>query len=78
MTGGSPAPSGGQSLTPGEDDRIVETQESLRRLARALIASAVEAYELERLAEPVKAAPPPDAARTALYSRPRNRWGRAA
>jgi len=59
----------------------VGAEESLRRLARALIASALEAYELERLADP--SLPPSVSAKArsapaAMYSRHRKRWGRAA
>lgn len=56
-------------------------EESLRRLARALIASALAAYELERLAAPGiprSAATKARSARAGMYSRRRKRWGRAA
>ena len=56
-------------------------EESLSRLARALIASALEAYELQRLAAldgPLTAATKARSARAAMYSRRRKRWGRAA
>jgi hypothetical protein len=56
-------------------------EESLSRLARALIASALEAYGLQRLAaldRPLTAATKARAARAAMYSRRRKRWGRAA
>jgi hypothetical protein len=62
-------------VDPGEAD------ESLRRLARALLASALEAYELQRLAaldQPLTAATKARPARAAMYSRRRKRWGRAA
>lgn len=73
------------AATSGDLSRIgrpVEAEEeSLRRLARALIASALEAYELQRLAaldRPLTAATKARPARAALYSRRRKRWGRAA
>jgi hypothetical protein len=56
-------------------------EESLRRLAKALIASALEAYELERRATPKPprgAATKARSARAGMYSRRRKRWGRAA
>jgi hypothetical protein len=56
-------------------------EESLSRLARALIASALEAHELQRIAAakpPLSAATKARSARAAMYSRRRKRWGRAA
>ena len=41
-----------QGLPPAGSESEAEVEESLRRLARALIASALDAYETQRLAEP--------------------------
>lgn len=48
------------------------------RLARALIASATEAYEARKVVEPAKAGRAPAATPSARYSRRQKRWGRAA
>jgi uncharacterized protein (DUF2384 family) len=59
----------------------LEAEESLRRLARALIASALEVYELERLADaslPPSGSAKATSAPAAMYSRRRKKWGRAA
>lgn len=62
-----------------------DAEESLRRLARALIASALDAYELQHLMEPDPHGTSPQKAKRKLvnlsdstYNRPRKRWGRAA
>ena len=62
-----------------------DADESLRRLARALIASAVDAYELQRLIEPDPSGTSPPKVNPKLvdppdpnYNRRRGRWGRAA
>ena len=60
-----------------------EAIESLRRLARALIVSAMEAYALQRTAEPGTAPSTAVVSKPAdrpvgIYNRRRKRWGRAA
>lgn len=62
-----------------------DADESLRRLARALIASALDAYELQHLMEPDPHGMSPQKAKRKLvdpsdsnYNRRRKRWGRAA
>lgn len=70
----------GSNVAPPPSD---EATESLRRLARALIVSAMEAYSLQRKAEPSIAASAavestPADPPVAIYNRRRKRWGRAA
>ncbi len=73
------SPQGSDVGPPPSDEAI----ESLGRLARALIVSAMEAYALQRTAEPsitpsnavvFKPADRP----VGIYNRRRKRWGRAA
>ena len=77
MFRGSPK---GSDIGPPPSDEAIE---SLRRLARALIVSAMEAYALQRTAEPSIApstaveSTPADRA-VGIYNRRRKRWGRAA
>ena len=75
----------GRRKPPGGPGRGQSTdaaaEENIRRLARALIASALDAYELQRSTEPTSL--PTGGGRalplsTSMYSRPRKRWGRAA
>ena len=70
----------GSNVGPPPSD---EATESLRRLARALIVSAMEAYALQRTAEPSIALSTAVVSRPAdrpvgIYNRRRKRWGRAA
>lgn len=70
----------GSDVGPPPSDEAVE---SLRRLARALIVSAMEAYALQRTAEPSIAPSTAVVSKPAdrpagIYNRRRKRWGRAA
>ncbi len=68
----------GQSPAPDDARATAEAEESLRRLARALVACALEVHELATTAGGRKATTPGLDAHAPLYSRPRKRWGRAA
>lgn len=72
--GGQLAASVIATRTPGPDRMgSVEAEESMRGLARALVVSAIEAYELRRQNLPLQPGRSPK-----RYHRSTKKWGRAA
>jgi hypothetical protein len=72
--GGQPAASVIATRTPGPDRMgSVEAEESMRGLARALVVSAIETYELRRQNLSLQSGRSPK-----RYHRSTKKWGRAA